>query len=133
MWLIIKPDNNDAGNDGQRRRVAVVRDSRGTWVGYRGGQLLLPTERPGARLAAVASNAAPGTGPIEVRAPMTGRVVAVLVKAGDSVAQQAPLLLLEAMKMEYRLVAPAAATVTSVHTEMGALVELGAVLVVLQL
>ncbi len=52
-------------------------------------------------------------------APMSGSIVAVLVKAGDDVARGAPLLVLEAMKMEHTIAAPAAGTVTAVHFRQG--------------
>jgi 3-methylcrotonyl-CoA carboxylase alpha subunit len=52
-------------------------------------------------------------------APMSGSIVAVLVKAGDAVARGAPLLILEAMKMEHTIAAPAAGTVTAVHYRQG--------------
>jgi 3-methylcrotonyl-CoA carboxylase alpha subunit len=52
-------------------------------------------------------------------APMSGTIVAVLVKAGDSVARGAPLLILEAMKMEHTITAPDAGTVSAVHYRQG--------------
>jgi 3-methylcrotonyl-CoA carboxylase alpha subunit len=42
-----------------------------------------------------------------LRAPMSGTVVAVMVKAGDSVDKGAALMILEAMKMEHTIAAPA--------------------------
>jgi 3-methylcrotonyl-CoA carboxylase alpha subunit len=39
-------------------------------------------------------------------APMPGKIVAVLVKANDSVVKGAPLLIMEAMKMEHTITAP---------------------------
>jgi 3-methylcrotonyl-CoA carboxylase alpha subunit len=52
-------------------------------------------------------------------APMSGTIVAVLVKAGDAVARGAPLLILEAMKMEHTITAPDAGTVSAVHYRQG--------------
>jgi 3-methylcrotonyl-CoA carboxylase alpha subunit len=52
-------------------------------------------------------------------APMSGTVVAVMVKAGDKVAKGAPLMILEAMKMEHTIAAPAAGTVATVHYRAG--------------
>src|SRR5205823_260885 len=46
--------------------------------------------------------------------PMPGKIIQVLVKAGDSVKRGQPLAMLEAMKMEHTLAAPADATVESV-------------------
>ena len=65
------------------------------------------------------------------RAPMPGRVLQVLVAAGDEVAPGQPLVVLEAMKMEHTLEAPRAGTVAEVLTEVGAQVKADAPLVVL--
>jgi 3-methylcrotonyl-CoA carboxylase alpha subunit len=62
-------------------------------------------------------------------APMSGAIVAVLVKAGDSVARGAPLLILEAMKMEHTIVAPTAGTVSAIHYREGDQVPEGADLI----
>ena len=56
-------------------------------------------------------------------APMPGKIVAVLVAAGDVVRRGAPLVVLEAMKMEHTIAAPADGTVTVVHFGPGDLVE----------
>lgn len=64
----------------------------------------------------------------EVRAPMTGKVVSVAVKAGEAVASGQVLVVLTAMKMEYRLGAPRAGTVAAVACREGDLVDLGHVL-----
>ena len=62
-------------------------------------------------------------------APMSGLVVAVMVKAGEKVAKGAPLMILEAMKMEHTIAAPAAGTVKSVNFAAGDRVKEGADLV----
>ena len=62
-------------------------------------------------------------------APMSGTVVAVMVKAGDKVATGAPLLILEAMKMEHTIAAPAAGVVRTVNYRAGDRVTEGADLV----
>ncbi len=59
-------------------------------------------------------------------APMPGRVLAVLVKAGDSVARGAPLIVMEAMKMEHTIVAPSASVVDKLLCEVGEQVREGA-------
>jgi 3-methylcrotonyl-CoA carboxylase alpha subunit len=60
---------------------------------------------------------------------MSGTVVAVLVKAGDDVAKDAPLVVLEAMKMEHTIAAPAAGRVVAVNFAVGDRVAEGADLV----
>ncbi len=62
-------------------------------------------------------------------APMSGTVVAVMVKAGDNVKRGAPLLILEAMKMEHTIAAPAAGVVKAVNYRSGDRVKEGADLV----
>ena len=62
-------------------------------------------------------------------APMSGAIVAVLVKAGDTVARGAPLLILEAMKMEHTIVAPTAGIVSAIHYREGDQVPEGADLI----
>lgn len=68
-------------------------------------------------------------GPAPLVAPMPGLVVRVLAAPGDQVAAGAPLLVMEAMKMENELRAPAAGVVRAVHAAPGQAVEKGAVLV----
>jgi 3-methylcrotonyl-CoA carboxylase alpha subunit len=53
----------------------------------------------------------------------------VLVSAGDTVARGAPLVVLEAMKMELTLSAPAAGTVRALRCAVGDMVAEGAELV----
>ena len=65
-------------------------------------------------------------------APMSGTVVAVLVKRGDKVPRGAPLMILEAMKMEHTIMAPADGVVAAVHYGAGDRVKEGADLVDLE-
>ncbi len=62
-------------------------------------------------------------------APMAGTVVAVSVSVGETVAKGAPLMILEAMKMEHTITAPAAGVVTAVRFGVGDRVSEGADLV----
>ena len=61
-----------------------------------------------------------------VKAMMPGRVVRVLVAKGDAVRKGAGLLILEAMKMENEIAAPADGTVDELFVEAGQTVESGA-------
>ena len=56
-------------------------------------------------------------------APMPGNVIRVLVKAGDKVSSGQPLLVMEAMKMEHTIVAPANGIVEEVLFQPGDLVQ----------
>jgi 3-methylcrotonyl-CoA carboxylase alpha subunit len=62
-------------------------------------------------------------------APMPGRIVQVLVEKGAEVRRGTPLVILEAMKMEYTITAPADGTISSVHYTPGDVVEEGAELI----
>ena len=64
-----------------------------------------------------------------VRAPLPGKIIDLRVKAGDTVSRGQPLLVLEAMKMEHTLSAPADGTVKSVRYGVGEQVPEGAELV----
>ena len=59
-------------------------------------------------------------------APMPGKVIALLVSPGARVAKGAPIVVLEAMKMEHTLVAPAAGTVKAFCYAVGEQVADGA-------
>jgi biotin carboxyl carrier protein len=74
------------------------------------------------------------TGAVEavVRAPMPGRVLKLLVAAGDVLARGAGVAIVEAMKMENELSAPRAGTVKRVLVGVGDTVERDAVLVELE-
>jgi biotin carboxyl carrier protein len=67
-----------------------------------------------------------------VLAPMPGKVVKVLVKAGDEVKARQGLVVVEAMKMENELRSPKDGRVSDVLVAEGASVEAGRLLVVVE-
>jgi propionyl-CoA carboxylase alpha chain len=71
---------------------------------------------------------AEGGGPI---CPLPGTVIAVHVAAGDSVSDGQVLMVVEAMKMEHKIVAPADAVVSEVRFAVGDRVDQGDLLVAL--
>ncbi|KQX59337.1 MULTISPECIES: biotin carboxylase N-terminal domain-containing protein [unclassified Streptomyces] len=72
--------------------------------------------------------------PGSLLAPMPGTVVRVAdgLAVGDRVTAGQPLLWLEAMKMEHRVIAPASGTLTALHAAPGRQVEVGTLLAVVQ-
>ena len=64
-----------------------------------------------------------------LRAPMPGKITALLVAPGAKVERGAPLLVLEAMKMEHTIIAPGRGTVRAVNVKVGDQVSEGAELV----
>jgi len=61
----------------------------------------------------------------DVRSPMAGRISAIFVKSGDNVEVGAPLVVVEAMKMEHTVRAPSSGRVGNVHYSIGVEVEDG--------
>ncbi|MEU5229905.1 biotin carboxylase N-terminal domain-containing protein [Streptomyces anulatus] len=74
------------------------------------------------------------TEPGSLLAPMPGTVVRLAegLAAGVPVEAGQPLIWLEAMKMEHRILAPASGTLTALHAAPGHQVEVGALLAVVQ-
>ena len=86
---------------------------------------------PAAPKAAPKAAAPIAAGGTAVKAPMPGNIMKINVKAGDAVKKGDVLVVLEAMKMENDICAPADGTVASVVVSQGATVETDAVLVTL--
>ncbi|MEY4715762.1 acetyl-CoA carboxylase biotin carboxyl carrier protein subunit [Lacticaseibacillus paracasei] len=86
----------------------------------------IPTPAPAAPAApAPAAPVAPtGEGEV-VTAPMPGTVTKILVKDGDAVTENQPLMILEAMKMENEIVAPKAGTIGQVFATLNQNVNSG--------
>ena len=72
------------------------------------------------------------SGPAPLVAPMPGLIVRVNARVGDQVSAGQGLVVMEAMKMENELRAPAAGTVKAVHATPAMAVEKGAILVELE-
>ena len=64
-----------------------------------------------------------------ISATMPGRIVGVLCAPGAKVAANAPLIVIEAMKMQNELCSKSDAIVRAVHVQVGQTVERGALLV----
>lgn len=73
-----------------------------------------------------------GSGPQKLTAPMPGKIVRVMVKAGDTVEARQPLVVVEAMKMENELRAGRGGVVADVHAREGQSVDAGALLLTIQ-
>ncbi|MEN0130811.1 MAG: biotin carboxylase N-terminal domain-containing protein [Brevundimonas sp.] len=111
---VVGADAAELEIDGVVHPLRVVNDGPVTWVGMRGVahdvRFRSRLDRHAEQLAARASGERPSDP--EVRAPMPGTVVAVDVTSGDAVVAGQPLLTIEAMKMEHRLLAPHDGVVT---------------------
>ncbi len=67
-----------------------------------------------------------------VEAPITGTVINVEVKVGDTVEEGDALLYIESMKMENPILAPVAGKITEIKVSEQQVVETGAVLAIIE-
>lgn len=112
-----------SGADGRQwltlgeRHIEVVVATRGdeVFIHIDGEAHALRYLHPLDRLAAQAG----GSAEDHIRAPMPGNLVALHVKAGDSVTKGQTLLVMESMKMETTIAAPRDGTVQAVQFEPG--------------
>jgi 3-methylcrotonyl-CoA carboxylase alpha subunit len=109
--------------DGVRRHVAVLDYGAETAVFFDGSSWRFVEVDP----LAASSGEDPTAG--RLTAPMPGRITQLMVEPGMSVRRGQPLMILEAMKMEHTVAAPADGVVEAVRFSAGDQVEEGAELV----
>ena len=111
------------------RQYQCVLDGAGVVIGGRryGFEVQDPRSLQGRR-----GTGAGTEGPRPVKAPMPGRVVRVLVEAGDEVEEGQGVVVIEAMKMQNELKSPKAGRVIRVGAVVGDTVGSGDVLVVVE-
>ena len=95
-----------------------------------------PVQRPAAPApapvaAAPAPAPAPAAGATTVEAPMPGKILNIKVSEGQAVKFGEVVVIMEAMKMETEIVAPADGTVSKILVKAGDSVDTGAALVAL--
>lgn len=69
---------------------------------------------------------------VDVTAPMSGRISEILCKVGDQVSLEDDLMILEALKMENPICAPADGKVIEIKVAQGAMVESNQLLLVIE-
>ncbi|KIF00939.1 acetyl-CoA carboxylase subunit alpha, partial [Streptomyces sp. RSD-27] len=134
--LAAAPDRVTLEVDGVQRTFHVKQNSNTVYVdsppAFGGGTPTLGSHAltPVPRFPDPRDRSEPGS----LLAPMPGTVVRVAegLAPGCAVAAGQPLLWLEAMKMEHRILAPASGTLTALHAAPGRQVEFGALLAVVQ-
>ena len=102
------------------RRVAMAKTPKGIWVSYRGRSYFVQSD---------AATAGAVQGDDQVVAPMTGKIIEISAKEGDSVSAGQVVVTMEAMKMEYRIECPRDGMVEQVLVESEQLVDQGTLLV----
>ncbi|MYR25600.1 MULTISPECIES: biotin carboxylase N-terminal domain-containing protein [unclassified Streptomyces] len=123
-----RPGTVHLTSEGVRRTYHVAVYGHEVYVDTPGGTSHALTALP--RFPAPAATAAPGS----LLAPLPGTVVRLAegLAEGAEVAEGAPLLWLEAMKMEHRVSAPRAGVLTRLPVEAGRQVEVGTLLAVIE-
>ena len=100
--------------DGKSIEAMVSHKDNQFTVGFKGHEFDLEFFDPRARKPAADTGKKIAEGIQRIKAPMAGRIVSILVKKGDKVQEGAGLIILEAMKMENRLVSQGTGTVLDV-------------------
>jgi biotin carboxyl carrier protein len=113
--------------------MTVLVDSRPFVFEYEGQMLGRPAARERRTVETGAATAGPANVKGAVAAQIAGRVTAIRVKVGDTVAKGDVLLLLEAMKMENEIKSPSDGIVKDIPVAEGARVSEGQTLVVVEL
>ena len=130
-WTEIRPGHYSILINGQsyEARVAPAADSRpgqpDVWV-VSIAEYDFRVQIRDPRRRRFAGQAAAHDGPLDVLAPMPGKIVRVLVEPDQEVSQDQGLVVIEAMKMQNELRAPRAGRITQVHVEEGIGIEAGA-------
>jgi geranyl-CoA carboxylase alpha subunit len=112
-------------SNGHTESIKWSRDGDRLFLLHRGVTLTIRDLTRAAPAATAASTGSDG----KVRAAMNGRVVAVLVKAGEKVAAGQPVMTLEAMKMEHVHTAPIAGVISAIDVAEGEQVTTGKIVV----
>ncbi len=116
--------------DGASFEIRIPHSREGLTASVPGRQFAVEVSDP--RDASRSSRAAIGSGRQNVTAPMPGKVVRVLVAAGEVVETGQGLVVVEAMKMQNELKAARPGRVVEVRARDGETVGAGDVLVVLE-
>jgi biotin carboxyl carrier protein len=96
------------------------------------GQRIPVAVRDKKRLRGSASSGAGATGKISLISPMPGKIVRVMLNAGDEVAANQGVLIVEAMKMQNEVLSPKAGKVAELRVIEGQTVNAGETLAVIE-
>ena len=102
------------------KKIYYYKTSKGTWITEQGRTFFVKSKK-----LSTSQEASEG----DVVAPMSGAIIAVEVSEGDSVKEGQDLIVMTAMKMEYRLKAPKDGIIKSVKCQLNDLVDIDSILV----
>lgn len=113
--------------DGKMRSGYIYRDGNNYWFHYAGRTFFVEDETTRSK-----KKIQKGSNPLQVVAPMPGKIIKVATHAGKTVKAGDVVVVMEAMKMEYSLKAEVASVVHGVNCKEGEQVTLGTVLIQLK-
>jgi biotin carboxyl carrier protein len=67
-----------------------------------------------------------------IEVPITGKIISVECKAGDTVQEGDVICFIESMKMENPILAPVAGTITEIQVSTGQVVEAGKLIAIIE-
>jgi len=100
--------------------VYYKKTPKGTWISSKGRSYFVKSKK---------SSSAQEITDDDIIAPMSGAIIAVEVAPGDTVKEGQDLVVMTAMKMEYRLKAPKDGVIKSVKCKLDDLVDIDDLLV----
>ena len=113
----------------RKREIQVSTESKSIYsLTSRGRRVIARVEKGLGKLTNKANTESKNT----ITAPMPGLIINVLVKEGDQVGKDEPLVIMESMKMQMEMRAPFAGSVEKIFVESNAQVEKGASLIKLE-
>ena len=112
--------------DGESYEARIIIGNAGAEITIGGSRLLIEIDNP--RQWKRSAGLADSSGRASLTAAMPGKIVRVLVAAGDEVVAGQGILVIEAMKMQNELKAPRAGRVTAVEVKENDSVNAGALL-----
>ena len=67
-----------------------------------------------------------------IEVPITGKIISVEAKAGDTVQEGDVICFIESMKMENPILAPVAGKITEINVSVGQVIETGNVIAIIE-
>jgi biotin carboxyl carrier protein len=128
--LAIEPGVFSILLDGRSYEARVENGPDGAYVTIRGRRLRVELEDP--RGAGRKARGRRADGPLQVTAPMPGKIVRLLVAPGDEVIAGQGLVVMEAMKMQNELKAARPGRIASIPVHEGDTVSAGDILAVIE-
>lgn len=133
-WIEVDPNRYSLLINGKSYSLTLERKGNGLLIANINGKEYTCTveDERSKRLREFIADTAGTDGPIEILAPMPGMVTEISISEGETVSENQPLLMLEAMKMENEIRSIVKGIVDKIHIQPGQPVEKGQPLVTIK-